>query len=240
MYPKAEEFILDVRRAARVEQKPTVATDSQLIDPDTTARALQRAAMWLTPKVVAAYDPAAFSASPGDLQEELRGAVQAFTSIAANVPADKPATATQFRDGLQAFDRLRTAVRKMVRVEWENAANDLIKQVEGWAAELKWVTRRERKKLSEVLIGEYALDQLYLHAEGNLYILDPIARFIPGGLGAFDLSIQPSFYVTSIYRQMDGVWYVHLDVARGVHGAKNELLTQDTFRRAVEELRSML
>ena len=38
MLPKAEEFILDVRSAVRLEQKPTVATDSQLIDPDTTAR----------------------------------------------------------------------------------------------------------------------------------------------------------------------------------------------------------
>jgi hypothetical protein len=240
MYPKAEEFILDVRRAARLEQKPTVATDSQLIDPDTTARALQRAAIWLTPKIVAAYDPTAFSACPDDLQKELRGAVEAFSSIAATVPADKPATATQFRDGLQAFARLKTSVRKMVRAEWENAANDLLKRVEDWAAELKWVTRREKKKLGEIRIGEYLLDQLYMHAEGNLYILDPVARFVPGGLGAFDLSIQPSFYVTSIYRHMDSVWYVHLDVRQGVHGAKNEPLTQDSFRRALAELRSML
>src|SRR5438552_16535861 len=101
MHPKAEEFILDVRSAARLEQKPTVATDSQLIDPDTTARALQRMPTWLTPKVVAAYDPAAFSACPGDLQKELRGAVEAFTSIAATVPPDKP-TVAQFRGGLQA------------------------------------------------------------------------------------------------------------------------------------------
>ena len=240
MVPTADEFILDVRRAARLEQKPSVATDSQLIDPDVTAKALQRAAMWLTPKAVAAYDPIAFTDWSAELQEDLHRAVDAFRSIAANVPSDEPATATQFRDGLQAFHRLKSAVQKVVRVEWESAAKGLIEQVEGWAGKCGWVARREEKNLNELLIGPYHLDRLYLHAEGNLYILDPLARFIPGGLGAFDLSIQPSFYVTSIYRHLDRVWYVHLDIANGVHGAKKEPLTQESFKRALTDLRSLL
>ncbi len=186
------------------------------------------------------YDPAAFAAWPGELREELGRAVDGFRAVAATVPPDKPATAPQFRDGVQAFDRLKAAVQKVVWSEWKSAADGLIKQVEAWGADFGWVTRREKKKLSETLIGEYPLDQLYLHAEGYLYILDPLARFIPGGLGAFDLSIQPSFYVTSIYRHMDGVWYVHLDVGQGLHEAKREPLTRDSFQRAVAELRSML
>jgi hypothetical protein len=32
MVPKGEEFILDVRRAARLEQKPTMISDSELIN----------------------------------------------------------------------------------------------------------------------------------------------------------------------------------------------------------------
>ena len=103
MVNQSEEFILDVRRAARQQQKPTVATDSQLIDPDTISRVLQRAAIWLTPKTVAVYDPAAFTAWPSEQQQELRGAVEGFRSVAATVPPDKPATGLQFRDGLQAF-----------------------------------------------------------------------------------------------------------------------------------------
>ena len=240
MVPKADEFILDVRKAARLKLKPTVTTDSQLIDPDTTARALQRAALWLTPKIVATYDPAAFTAWPGEMQEELRRAVEGFRTVAATVPPDKAATAPQFRDGVQAFDGLKSAVQKVVWAEWESAANGLINRVESWAAEFGWVTRRERKNLSEMLMGDYSLDQLYLHAEGHLYILDPLARFIPGGLGAFDLSIQPSFYVTSIYRHLDGEWFVHLDIGQGAHGVKKEPLTQESFRLALAELRSML
>jgi hypothetical protein len=240
MISKAEEFILDVRRAIRQEQKPTLATDSQLIDPDTTARALQRATVWLTPKVVATYEPTAFTELSGELQEELRKTVEGFRAVATSLPSDRPATLSQFREGLRAFDQLKATIQKVVRVDWETAANDLIKQVEGWAAQWQWVTRRVPKKLSEMLLGEYQLDQLYLHAEGNLYILDPLARFIPGGVGAFVLSIQPSFYVTSIYRQKDATWAVHLDFGNGVHAAKNEPLTKESFHQAVVELRSML
>ena len=240
MISKAEEFILDVRRMARQEQKPIVATDSQLIDPDTAAKALHRAAMWLTPKVVETYDPDAFAESPGSLRDELRSAVEKFRSVAGTVSPNKSPTRQQFQDGLQAFRGLTAAVQKVVWADWEMAANELIKQVEGWAAEFQWVSRRVGKKLTEILIGEYHLDQLYLHAEGNLYIVDPLARFIPGGLGAFDLSIQPSFYVTSIYRHMDSNWFIHLDVGQGVHGAKQQPLTKESFRQAIAELRSML
>src|SRR5439155_9684406 len=138
------------------------------------------------------------------------------------VPPDKPATAPQLREGVKAFARLKAAVQNVALSEWLSEAGGLINRVEAWAKEFGWVTRRQGKKLNELLLGEYALDQLYMHAEGNLYILDPIARFIPGGLGAFDLSIQPSFYITSIYRHMDGVWYIHVDVGQGVRGAKKE------------------
>ena len=189
---------------------------------------------------MATYDPTAFEAAPKELQQELHRAVENFRTIASDVLPDKPATGQQFRDGVRALGQLTSAVRKVVWADWENAANGLIEQIESWAAESKWVTRRELKKISELLIGDYQLERLYLYAEGNLYILEPQARFIPGGLGAFDLSIQPSFYLTSIYRHTDGVWYVHLDVGRGVQGAKTEPLTRESFDQALAELRSLL
>jgi hypothetical protein len=240
MIPKREEFILDVRRAARLEQKPTVATDADLIDPDALAKALQRAALWLTPKVVEAYDPAEFTGWNEALQQELQGAVEEFRTVAQTIPPDKPATAAQFRTGLKAFQRLVAAVRGVVLAEWTSAAEEVTRQVEQWSADCEWPTRRESKKLTETLLGPYTLPQLYLHAEGNLYILDPLARFVPGALGAFDLSIQPSFCVTSLSRHFDGIWYVHLDVAQGANGARKEMLTRESFTKAVRELRSLL
>lgn len=240
MQPKADEFILDVRRAMRLEGKPTVTTDSQLVDPDSIARVLERAMIWLTPKIVGNYDPAAFAAWPEVLQTELRVAVESFRAVASTVPADMPATLPQARAGVQAFARLKEAVRQVALSEWLDSGGALINDVEAWTKAFGWVSRRQQKKMDELLLGDYALDQLYMHAEGNLYILDPVARFIPGGLGAFDLSIQPSFHVTSIYRQMDGTWYIHLDIGQGVRGAKQEPLSQKTLKCAVLELRSLL
>lgn len=240
MNAKAEEFIRDVRRAARTELKPTVTTDSQLIDPDSVVRVLERATLWLTPKIVKAYDPAAFGAWSGELQTELQEAVEGFRAVASTVPPDKGATTPQLKAGVKAFACLKEAVRKLALSEWLSEGGGLIDRVEAWARDFGWVTRRQQKKMDELLLGEYVLDQLYMHAEGNLYILDPVARFIPGGLGAFDLSIQPSFYVTSIYRHMDGTWCIHLDVGQGVRGAKKEPLSADALNRAIMELRSLL
>ena len=44
-------------------------------------------------------------------------------------------------------------------------------------------TRRVKKKMSESLIGEYDATQLLIFAEPNLYVLDPLARFVPGAQG---------------------------------------------------------
>ena len=72
------------------------------------------------------------------------------TRPSATVPPDKPATAPQFRDGVQAFGRLKAAVQKVIWAEWRSEANGLMEKIEAWAAEFKWVTRRERKKLTEL------------------------------------------------------------------------------------------
>lgn len=241
MHPKADEFILDVRRAARWELRPTVAVDSKFLDPDAAAGAIQKAAIWLTPKTVKEYDSDAFSAWPGEAQSELRGAVDDFRSAASVVPADAPATVPQLRDGVRAFARLKEAVRKLTLSEWLPAASELTRQVESWAKQAGWATRREAKALNETLLGDYALDRLYFYAEGNLFVLDPLARFVAGGaLGAFDLSIQPSFFVTSVYRDQSGAWLVEVDDPQAAQGKNKEPLTAEALKRALAGLRALL
>src|SRR5262249_48481527 len=102
MVPQREEFVLDVRRAARLAEKPTVITSSDLANPDVIAKTLHRAALWLTPKIVEHYDPAEFRDLSPDLQEGLTSSVDNFRTIAATVPADQPATAEQFSRGEEA------------------------------------------------------------------------------------------------------------------------------------------
>jgi hypothetical protein len=90
MIPRQEEFFLNVRRAVRLQQRPIVTADSGLVDPDPIARILERAASWLTPKIVARYDPEDFSSLPADQQDELRGAVEGLHAVAASVSPGTP------------------------------------------------------------------------------------------------------------------------------------------------------
>jgi hypothetical protein len=231
MVPSREEFILDVRRAARLQQKPTVITDSELIAPDAVSKALQRVALWLTPSVVEKYDANDFSTFPDDRQEELRQAVDDFRAVAAAVPLGEPATKDQFSRGLEAFRRLILAIQKIVLPEWQQAVEDLIAKTEEWSADFGWRTRRVAKDLTETLLASYKLPQLQIYAEQHLYVLDPVARFVRGAIGAFDLSIQPSYDETSLYRDFDGTWW------RGPKGGHREQWSQDLFRRSIEDLR---
>jgi hypothetical protein len=236
MLPKREECVLDVRRAARLAEKPTVITSSGLANPDVIAKTLHRAALWLTPKVVEHYDPAEFGDLSPELRDGLTRAVDTFRVIAATIPVDQSAMPGQFARGEEAFRGLLTALRNVVLAEWEHAADALVGNTESWAKDFGWVTKRVPKRLSETLLGTYEAPQLLMHAAPNLYVLDPVARFVPGAAGAFDLSVQPSFYTISLYRDFGGLWQAHHDVGQGTTGGKRDVWSKDTLKKCVEEL----
>ena len=191
--PRREEFILDVRRSAKTLQKPSVEADSDALDTDAIAKILHRATRWLTPKVVEHYAPEDFASWQRDEQERLRLAVAEFDGIARQVPPDEPATIEQFTEGVHRFRDLINVLGGMVLDEWMQAVAAIEQQAEGWSAEAGWRSRRVNKKITESLVGTYDAPQLLIFAEPNLYVLDPLARFVPGGQGSFDLAIQPSY-----------------------------------------------
>jgi hypothetical protein len=238
--PRREEFILDVRRSARTLQKPNVEADSDAIDSDAIAKILRRAALWLTPKVVEHYHPEDFSAWNPDQQHRLRLAVGEFRKLACQVPADQPATVDQFMEGVELFRQLIKLLGGMVLDEWSRVINAVESQAEEWSGEAQWRTRRVNKKMSESLIGPYDATQLLIFAEPNLYVLDPVARFVPGAQGAFDFAIQPSYYTTSMYRDDNGIWHIHLDLSKGVANGQRAEWKRDTFYRCIEQLRAFV
>ena len=120
--------------------------------------------------------------------------------------------------------------------EWKRSVDDLVGYTESWAKEFGWVTKRVPKRLSETLLGTYLTPQLLMHAAPNLYVLDPVARFVPGAAGAFDLSVQPSFYTINLYRDYGGAWYAHHDVGKGVNTGKRDGWSKDIFKECVDEL----
>jgi hypothetical protein len=234
--PRHEEFILDVRRSARMLQSPNVQSDSDAVDTDAIAKILHRAARWLTPKVVEHYDPHDFANEQTDQQKRLHLAVEDFRELAEQVPPDRPATVDQFMEGAERLRELIKVVGSIVLAEWVCAIDAVETNAEQWAAAVEWRTRRVNKKMNESLIGPYEAPQLLIFAEPNLYVLDPVARFVPGAQGAFDFALQPSYYTASMYRDDDGVWYVHLAAGNGVANGERVKWSKDSFGRCVELL----
>jgi hypothetical protein len=201
---------------------------------------LQRSGVWLNPKVVEHYHPDDFLGWQKEQQELLRAAVEAFREIASQARPDQPLTIEQFTEGAQRFRELINILGVMVRDEWLQAIETVEKQVQEWAAEAEWRSRRVNKTLSESLIGTYVVPQLLIFAEPNLYVLDPIARFTPGGQGSFDIAIQPSYDTTSLYRDAAGTWFVHLDINNGVSKGRRVEWSRDAFRQCIEQLRVLV
>ena len=139
--------------------------------------------LWLNPKVVEKYNPSDFSELPADQRDELHNAVDGFLAVATRLRVEKPLTEDEFRQGLLAFRGVQAVARKFVLAEWADAAKHLIVEAEAWSAELGWRTRRDEKKLTESLLGQYQLQQLQIYAGQHLYVLDPIGRFVPGHSG---------------------------------------------------------
>lgn len=237
--PRREEFILDVRRSARTLQARNMEAASDAVNSDAIARILDRASLWLTPKVVEHYDPKDFTNWPNEQQTRLQLAIDEFCRVARRVPPDQPATIDQFKEGTGRFHNLVHVLGEMVLEEWMSAIETVESQAEGWATEADWRCQRVNKTVSESLLGTYQAPQLLMFAAPSLYVLDPVARFVPGGQGSFDLAIQPSYHATSLYRSDNGVWYVHMNVRNGVSHGKRVEWSRDTFYQCFEELRAV-
>jgi hypothetical protein len=217
-------------------QQPNAEANSDAVDTDAIARILHQAAHWLTPKVIEKYHPDDFASWQSEQQNRLRLVVDEFLKLASQVPANQPATVDQFMEGAKRFRELIKVLSGMVLEEWLSAINALEGQAEEWAEEAKWRTRRVNKKMSESLIGPYKATQLLIFAEPNLYVLDPVARFVPGAQGAFDFGIQPSYFTTSVYRDDSGIWNVHLDFNKGVANGQCAKWDKDSFYSCIRQL----
>ncbi|MCA9226575.1 MAG: hypothetical protein KDA47_13230 [Planctomycetales bacterium] len=238
--PRREQFILDVRQSARTLQQPRVETDSDKVDTDAIAEILHRAALWLTPRVVNHYAAEDFTNCSEEQQQRLDLAVNEFRYIAEQVSSDQPADIEQFTSGMNRVRNLIAALGDIVLDEWMLAIQTVEGQATLWAEEAGWRARTEKKKIRESLLGTYEAPQLLIFAEPDLFVFDPVARFVPGGQGSFDLAIQPSYYTTSLYRDYNGDWYVHLEVCNGVSQSKRVAWGRDAFYECFEELRAFV
>ena len=235
MTPRRENFIRRVRRAVQ-DLQPTLV--QPLEHKGGRSPRLLRLDAWATPGVVEDFDPRDFSAEDPD--RSLATAVEKFRAVVSSIPADVPLTDQQRLDGERALRELAQLLREIVLREWQPAAEELVAKTETWCADLRWRTRRKTAAISETLLDAYELPQLLIYDEQELFVLSPIARFIPEGIGAYEFSIQPSFERSTIYRDFDKVWYGHVDLSRGQFRARREPWSPEILRACVEELRALV
>lgn len=96
-----------------------------------------------------------------------------------------------------------------VRDEWVGRLTALVDQIEGWARELDWSTRRIAKRVEDSEVGEYAAPALLLQKEFARLLLDPIGRSGPGAEGVVDLYLMPAYDdVANLYLE-GGKWRFH-------------------------------
>jgi hypothetical protein len=224
-----EVFLQDVRDALSWAA-PAVDADSPSVNTDHLARVFRRAAIWLTPRTVAAFDPADFRDLPSDDRETLHRAIKGFRRVSGTVPPDAPASDEQVREGWSHLQTIARVIGKPVLSEWLEEINRLLDEVDSWCRARGWRTTRKPKQLEEVLLGSYEATELVIHTPEKMALLEPAARFASGTAGVFDLSVWPPLDSTTVVC-IKGVWYVN-----PLDGGRRKRWSESTFLAITEEL----
>jgi len=205
-----EQFIHDLWKADRHLAPAQVEADSPYRGVLAVAKLLQRADLWLTPRVVDSYRPEDFSDLPPERQEELRLAVEGFRQVVASVSPRAPATPEQAQQGREHLEKVISALREGLLREWGAALEKLVGDAETWSSRQEWGTKRDPKQLQEPLLGSYTAPRLLIHTLDGRLLLDPITRFAVGVEGLVELCVIPSFDSVRITRGESG-WDIHPD-----------------------------
>lgn len=126
--------------------------------------------------------------------------------------------------------------------EWRARVNALVDQLEQWARDHGWATKRVPKTLSDKKIGEHKVTALLMQQDTIRALLEPVSRTAAGVSGLVDLYLMPGYDdVANLYYQ-DGVWRIQYDLSKQAnHSASKEdeskLLSQGTFTAALGQMR---
>ncbi|MDR3633853.1 MAG: hypothetical protein P4L84_08600 [Isosphaeraceae bacterium] len=129
-----------------------------------------------------------------------------------------------------------------LRDEWLGRLTTLVDQVEGWAKELGWFTRRIDKKLRDSEIGSYLAVALLMQKDTTPVLLEPVARSAPGADGVVDLYLMPTYDdIASLY-YYGGEWNLHSlshdqKAVATIREADSKPLSKDALNEVLEEMR---
>jgi hypothetical protein len=124
---------------------------------------------------------------------------------------------------------------------WLDRLSPLVDDVEAWAKEIGWATRRIDKQLDDSAIGKYDAQGLLMQEGSDRVLLEPIGRSATGAEGIVDLYLLPAYDdVASLY-YYEGRWNLH-HVAPGqncvsVREAQGKPLSKEALQQVLTQLR---
>jgi hypothetical protein len=99
--------------------------------------------------------------------------------------------------------------RMRARAVWIESVKALVDQVEIWAREMHWSTRRVEKKLEDDWIGKHRVPALLMQEDTCRIILEPVGRSSSGAQGVVDLYLMPAYDdIASLY-YYENRWNLH-------------------------------
>jgi hypothetical protein len=128
------------------------------------------------------------------------------------------------------------------RFTWIDRVTQLVKDVEQWAREMGWATKRVEKKLDDARVGTHRLPALLMQADTCRIILEPVGRSAPGTDGVVDLYLMPAYDdIASIYHY-GGRWNLHYVLpgrraVATVREAEALPLSKETLERVLDEMK---
>lgn len=142
------------------------------------------------------------------------------------------------RDEIQA----EISARMRDRSIWIDRISSLVDQVEQWAREMSWSTRRIEKKLDDAWIGRHRVPALLMQEDTCRVLLEPVGRSTPGAEGVVDLYLMPAYDdIASLY-YYENRWNLHyvFPGAKPVHAVRDAEampLSKESLEKVLAELR---
>lgn len=93
---------------------------------------------------------------------------------------------------------------------WLSLVDKLLSQIEKWAGQREWQTRREDKSITEGIIGTYSIPVLQIKLPAGVFYVEPMARYVIGAEGRVDLYSWPTLQRLLLIRR-DDKWVLKTD-----------------------------
>jgi hypothetical protein len=126
---------------------------------------------------------------------------------------------------------------------WLLMLKKLIADVEEWANDLGWSTKRIDKPMEDSEVGKYSAPALLLQVETTKLLMEPITRRAPGTEGVVDLYLMPGYDdIASLYFY-NNRWNVHYASAEqravaNIREVEAKPLTKAALKKVLEEMKA--